>query len=316
MFLSVIVATYNRAQTLQKTLESILNQKTLGAFDFEIILVDNNSNDNTKEIVEALKKKAGGRLRYFFEPKQGKAFAINKGIGEAKGEILAFTDDDAVVDELWLWNIFECFKVHRCDGLGGRILPEYPQGTPQWIKDHSRKLSGPIVYYDYGEDNKKFEKPMLEFLGANFAFTKNVFEQFGVLRTDIGPGSGINLGEDTEITNRLLRARKSLYYCGKAVVWHPVDPQRMRLQYLARWYKSLGRYYVRVDGNSLPEKGLVRYWGIPRYLIREIILGFGAIPLTLSDKGKLLDVWKRLFINVGRAQEIQRIASNKGRYNE
>src|SRR3989344_1998109 len=286
MFLSVIVATYNRAQTLQKTLESILNQKTLGAFDFEIILVDNNSNDNTKEI------------------------------GEAKGEILAFTDDDAVVDELWLWNIFECFKVHRCDGLGGRILPEYPQGTPQWIKDHSRKLSGPIVYYDYGEDNKKFEKPMLEFLGANFAFTKNVFEQFGVLRTDIGPGSGINLGEDTEITNRLLRARKSLYYCGKAVVWHPVDPQRMRLQYLARWYKSLGRYYVRVDGNSLPEKGLVRYWGIPRYLIREIILGFGAIPLTLSDKGKLLDVWKRLFINVGRAQEIQRIASNKGRYNE
>src|SRR3989338_5901430 len=129
MFLSVIVATYNRAQTLQKTLESILNQKTLGAFDFEIILVDNNSNDNTKEIVEALKKKAGGRLRYFFEPKQGKAFAINKGIGEAKGEILAFTDDDAVVDELWLWNIFECFKVHRCDGLCGRILPEYPQGT-------------------------------------------------------------------------------------------------------------------------------------------------------------------------------------------
>ena len=188
--LTVVIATYNRCQLLPRVLSGLLDQKINGDFDFEVLVVDNNSSDKTRQAVELFMPSFNGKLRYLLEPQKGKAFAVNRAVKEAKGDIFVFTDDDVVLDKDWLFNIVECFKQFDCDGLGGRILPGYPPETPLWIKENADLLLGPIVFYDYGEDVKPYQKPMFEFLGANYAFKKSLFEQYGCLHTHIGPGRG------------------------------------------------------------------------------------------------------------------------------
>ena len=310
--ISIIIATRNRGGSLKKILDSLLSQKNDGSFEFEVIVVDNNSTDGTKATVESYLPKFNeatlARLKYLFEPIKGKSCALNKGIKEAQGDITAFTDDDVVVDSQWLSQIVRCLEQYPCDGVGGRILPFYPKETPQWITDNKHLLSGPIVFYDQGELSKKYEKPMLEFLGANFAFRREVFNQCGLFRTDLGPGTP-RIGEDTEFVNRLLKEKKVLYYCGNALVWHPVDVKRMNLRYIAKWNITLGRYRVLGDDQGKIPEHLTYYFGVPRYLINEIMHnGLRAIT-TIFNKPEFLKAWKQLFINLGKAMEIRRIYS-------
>src|SRR3990170_7260878 len=100
-FISVIIPTYNRCHDLKNTLNSLLRQRIIDDLDFEIIIVDNNSNDQTSDLVKGYIERFHRELKYFFEPKQGKLFALNHGIDEAHGNILAFTDD-CIIQEDWV----------------------------------------------------------------------------------------------------------------------------------------------------------------------------------------------------------------------
>lgn len=305
MLLSIIIATRNRCRDLEKIFESIVAQEISGGFDFEIIIVDNNSTDGTKGVVEKMQGRTSRKVRYFFEPKKGKSYAINAGVGQAEGDILVFTDDDTVADRQWLLNIFECFRAYGCDGVGGRILPVYPPQTPAWIKENSKLLRGPIVNYDYGEEVLPYAKPIVEFLGANMAFRKEVFREFGLFNVNLGPGLA-KLGEDTEFVKRLIRGRKSLYYCGKALVWHPVDDKRMSLRYIAHWNRELGKYRFIIDENSAVDESLKCACGIPCYLIRQIMTDGAKLVCYIFNRGQFIKVWIRLSINLGKAQEMRK----------
>src|ERR1700757_4351034 len=103
--ISVIVCTYNRCDELALTLESLANSLLPPPTVWEIIVVDNNSNDKTKEAVELFVRRFPGRFRYLCEARQGKSYALNAGIRDARGEILVFTDDDVVVEATWLDNL-------------------------------------------------------------------------------------------------------------------------------------------------------------------------------------------------------------------
>lgn len=116
--ISVIICTYNRHESLKDTLNSLITQERDGSFDYEVIVVDNNSNDETKRIVNAYELQANDKLKYLFEPKQGKSYALNRGILESRGEAIAFTDDDAVADRNWVREIWLTFKMFNCDGVG------------------------------------------------------------------------------------------------------------------------------------------------------------------------------------------------------
>ena len=210
----------------------------------EIIVADNNSGDDTKRVVEKYVSQFPERIKYLFEPRQGKSYALNRGIQEAKGDILAFTDDDVLVDPYWLAHLVECFEKYGCDGVGGRVVPVYPDQTPQWIRDNSVKLAGIVVVADYGEETKPYGKPMDPFIGSNYAFKRKVFNDCGLFRVDLGPGARA-MGEDTELIERLSAKGYSLYYCGAAVVRHPVDLGRLRLDYIAKWHMALGRFAAR-----------------------------------------------------------------------
>ena len=308
--LTVIIATYNRCHLLPGVLKSLLDQKMNDTFDYEILLVDNASNDQTRQAVDSFLPLFKNRLRYIFEPKHGKAIAVNRAITESRGDILIFTDDDVVVDGYWLINIAECFRQYGCDGLGGRILADYPRHTPAWIRDNADILAGPIVLYDYGEEIKPYAKPMYEFLGANYAFKKLLFTECGYLRTEIGPGAG-TLGEDTELVNRFVKAGKKLYYCGKAVVWHPVENSRMNLQYIGKWNAGLGRYRFIADEQKKIDLSLVYWSGIPRYLILKMIRNLVRAAVHIFNKREFLLAWIDLCRNWGKAAEIRKIYLQK-----
>ncbi|MBN1870655.1 MAG: glycosyltransferase family 2 protein [Candidatus Omnitrophica bacterium] len=299
--ISIIIATCNRSSSLRNVLTDLAGLKDCESITYEIIVVDNNSKDQTREVVEEFQKKMPGKIVYMFEPRQGRSIALNLGIEQAKGKILAFTDDDVKVDPHWIKNVKEGFEKYSCDMIGGRILPYYYPDTPQWLKDNSHQLFGPIVQCDYGSEDKPYDcVKMREFVGANIAFKKSVLDECGGFRVDIGAGQGLN-GEDTEMFQRLYQRKKQLYYCGSVLIWHPVEKNRANLRYLAGWFMRTGRFRVRIG--TFDNEPLVHWGGVPRYLFRAIPVEMVQMLLNFYDRGKFLKFFSRFFIMIGGAKE-------------
>ena len=120
---SVVVATYNRCEIMPGTLESLINQE--GDTAYEVIVVDNNSTDDTRNVINKLRTKRGyEKLTYHFEEKQGVSHARNRGIAAARASIIAFTDDDIRPASNWIKSISEAFrKFPEADCIGGKVLP-------------------------------------------------------------------------------------------------------------------------------------------------------------------------------------------------
>ena len=119
---SVIVCTYNRASSLAQTLESLEKQVVRPGTEWEVVVVDNNSRDDTRAVVEG-RQRNWPRIRYLFERAQGLSNARNCGIRAARGEILLFTDDDVCPEPDWVQRILDGMALHECDACGGYIAP-------------------------------------------------------------------------------------------------------------------------------------------------------------------------------------------------
>jgi len=306
--ISVIIGTCNRPDLLKKALISIAQQKTDGSFSFEVIVVDNSPSGAMGSAVNAVSDQFRGNMHYFHEPKRGKSYALNHGIKEAKGNILAFTDDDIIADRSWLLTLSQAFDKYGCDGVGGRVLPVYPPETQQWVKDNAVQLAGGVVIYDYDKLDFPYTNKVYPFIGANFAFKREVFDDCGNFRTDLGPGMPA-MGEDTEITERLAARGKKLYYCGNALIWHPVDLNRLKLKPMAKWHISLGRYAARMEIEN-KVKISSYFLGIPRYLFRGVIVDAGAILVTWVDRMKFLNAWRSFFRKIGMIREYRSRTEN------
>src|SRR5450759_1349913 len=131
--ISVIICTYNRANSLADTL-LCLTKQSYETVNWELIVVDNNSNDNTKEIISEYSKKLPN-LIYKFEPQQGLSFARNLGIHSAHGAIIAFTDDDVLPEFDWLIQIQNNMEKYNCDACGGYIAPKWEAPPPPWLTE-------------------------------------------------------------------------------------------------------------------------------------------------------------------------------------
>src|SRR6266540_2548384 len=121
--ISAIICTYNRANSLQKTLKSLEDLVVPANLSWELIVVDNNSRDDTRAVVEGFARTARFPVRYVFAGRQGLCHARNTGITVARGEVMAFTDDDVTVDPCWLWHLKRTFDQCDCMGVAGRIVP-------------------------------------------------------------------------------------------------------------------------------------------------------------------------------------------------
>jgi glycosyltransferase involved in cell wall biosynthesis len=259
MNISVILCTYNRCRSLARTLDSLAVQQLPDSVDWEVIVVDNNSKDQTREVVEEFCGPHSGRFRYLFEPQQGLSHARNAGIREARGDVLAFTDDDVTLDPKWLLNLTSALRDGTAVGTGGRILPEQTFVPPRWLSVNQKHALAPLAIFDGGASPYQLADPPF---GANMAFQKKMFEKYGVFRTDLGRcGESLISNEDTEYGRRLLTAGEPLRYEASAIIYHPVTENRMEKKYFLAWWLGKGRANIRQLAAPLNTKWQVA--GVP-----------------------------------------------------
>ncbi len=245
MRVSVILCTYNRCRSLSNALISVAKSVMPATIEWEILVVDNNSTDQTREVANRFCQLYPEHFRYLSEPRQGKSYALNSGICQANGDILAFVDDDVTVQPDWLQQLTEPLIEGDWAGCGGRILPEPGYSPPPWLA-----LQGPLsqlgalcAYFDQGDSPGLLSKPPV---GTNMAYRRKMFEKYGSFREDLGPRPGNELrSEDTEFGRRLMAARERLCYVPSAVVYHEINENRVRKEFLLSWWFDFGRGFIR-----------------------------------------------------------------------
>jgi glucosyl-dolichyl phosphate glucuronosyltransferase len=265
MNVSVIICTFNRGESLSQTLASVIRSKVPAEVEWEIVVVDNNSTDHTKELVTDFSKRHPRWITYMFEPRQGKSFALNAGIRVARGEVLAFTDDDVVVEDTWLWNLAQPLAAGNWAGAAGRVVRQWSCPPPCWLRLEGKykKIGWALVSFELDQEPGALP-PSSPPVGANMAFRKEMFAKHGAFRSDLGPQGGdistpTGISEDSEFGYRLAWAGERLRYEPSATVYHPAAQERLTEEYFLQWWFTRGRYGARFGRQRNPLYGIP--WG-------------------------------------------------------
>jgi glycosyltransferase involved in cell wall biosynthesis len=216
MRFSVIICTRNRAASLRDTLEAVFDQTPNKDINYEVIVVDNGSTDSTKqliaEFIATLPDRHHDNLKYCFEVQPGLSYARNRGLEEASGEIIVFTDDDILPESIWLEQIRQEFvsdpELHL---FGGRVLLASPKLQPV-----------SIITSETAQTHTSPEA-CASVIGANLAFRREVFDEVGNFDVRLGAGSFFSGGEDVEFLYRAMRTGYKLRYAPSATVYHNHD---------------------------------------------------------------------------------------------
>ena len=266
MKISVILCTYNRCRSLEKALASVSLSTMPNSVEWDVLVVDNNSHDQTRAVVENYCQKHPKHFRYLFEPHPGKSYALNSGIREANADVLAFMDDDVEVDPNWLHNLTAPLNNEQWAGTGGRILPESAFTPPRWLDTSGRYGLAPLAMFDLGMDACELREAPF---GTNMAFRKEMFAKYGGFRTDLGPQPGSQIrNEDVEFGDRLLAAGERFGYEPAAVVYHAISQSRLNKGYFLAWWFDKARADVRQFGT--PKDAKWRISGVPLNLLRRL----------------------------------------------
>jgi len=265
--ITVILCTHNRARSLAAALESIVTQTLRQNVGWEILVVDNNSSDETRQVVDDFRGRYPERVRYLFEPQQGISHARNSGVRNARGDILTFIDDDETAEPEWLQNLTANLFGGEWAGAGGRILPIWTCARPSWLSDDSSLTSAPLAMFDAGSEAGELTQSPF---GANMAFRREVFDLCGGFRTDLGrAGKSLLSGEDSEFGRRVMAAGRRLRYEPSALTYHPVEEYRVKREYFLQWWFNKGRSDIRESRNRSESAQL---FGVPLRLIRSLII--------------------------------------------
>jgi glycosyltransferase involved in cell wall biosynthesis len=262
MKLDVIVPTYNRDQMLAKTLDSLLSARVPAGMEVRITVVDNNSKDETRRVVEEWQAKAGGRLGYVFEPKQGRSHALNAGIAATAGDLVGMIDDDEEVDATWYETVHRVFSQGGVDFIGGPYVPNWGAEPPSWLP---MDYCGVIGWVDGGDAVARYDDQFPGILmGGNAVLTREVLEKVGPYATELGRTKGNLLsGEDRDMHRRLLASGATGYYVPDLKIYHYIPPERLTRRYFRRWSFWHGVSMMAVDGINPISASYVL--GVPRW---------------------------------------------------
>lgn len=299
--ISAVICTYNRAHILEGAIESLIHQDADPEL-FEILVIDNNSSDNTAEIAKKFENYEN--FRYIFEPKQGVSRARNRGCKEARGEYIAYLDDDAKADSEWIRNIFTIISSQNSPCvIGGPIYPFYLTEKPDWFLDKYEIRT-------FG-NKPRYLKSDEYFSASNIIIVKTILEQFDGFDINSGPkGEIFVLGEETFLQNKIregLKMSDIFYYSPELKIYHIVPQEKMTVKHFIKRRFMVGQssLYYRFGNVSLlkrmilplPLIGIIFLMGIiallrrPFYRYREnwiaecldpIIMGLGLFTECLG----------------------------------
>jgi glycosyltransferase involved in cell wall biosynthesis len=282
---SVVIATYNRAHLLVETLRSLDAQHVPPTLQWEIIVVDNNSSDRTKETVRRFGETSSVAIRYEFEPRLGQSFARNTGIEAAKGALILFTDDDILPDRTWVSGMLSALTIDRLHGVGGRVLPQWEAALPGWLSARPDLLSWLALVEEDTPCLLEYPlSPTRRIVGASMAFRREVFEEFGLFKTSLGHRGRRFYGqEEVEFIHRLLLKGLRVGYDPSVVVHHRLGASRLRKSFFVRRYfdHACGQARHMPSGSEAEVLG-VRPWRF-RHLLRSAGEALVHTALRRSD---------------------------------
>ncbi len=266
MDLTLLVCTFNRSGDLRELLETALAQETDGTFTYEVLVVDNNSTDETRAVVDAFLSRGDGKVRYLFEGRQGKSYALNTGLAATHGAIVNITDDDFILPPDWAMRIVKTLRDHPdCSFVGGKILPLWQGEVPAWL---DREMWSPIALVDYGDRQRSVDSDnALCLIGCSFR--KTDLEAIGGYRSDLSVSKNLIGGvEDVEIVQRLVKSGRVGLYVPEIACRHKVQARRMTKAYYRRWHLGHGRFYALLRDEDF-ERSTARLFDVPAHMYTQ-----------------------------------------------
>ena len=282
---SVIICTYNRVAYLPRTLEALASQ-TVPCQDFEILLIDNNSRDNTPEVCRDFQEKHPElNFRYLVESRQGLSFARNRGIDEAQSDVLIFIDDDAFAAPDYLQNTIRFFEsTPDAAAAGGRIYPLFESKRPDWLPDILMSLMSVI---DLGDQVCLFKKKFP--IGANMSFRRKTIQAYGNFNVKLGRrGDNLEGAEEKDLFLKIIAAGEKVYYIPDAIVQHVIPEKRLSFDHFRRQAIAGGFLFslLQKPVPGMPEMGR-KLGDVPRVLAHAPLserLAPGYISLVCEQR--------------------------------
>jgi glycosyltransferase involved in cell wall biosynthesis len=273
MFVTVAICTFNRAESLRRTLDSLAAMGVPEDLEWEVLVVNNNSKDHTDAVIDTFADRLP--IRREFEPQPGASRARNRAVDVAKGDYFVWTDDDVVVGRDWLAAYADAFRRWpEAAVFGGPIRPRYEEPVVEWVAESEALLGAPYCIRDLGNDHIPLSVAGNRLpLGANFAL--RAAEQRAVrYNPELGPGPGTQRrGEELDVIERILQSGAIGYPVPAARVEHCIGHERQTVTYLARYFAGAGEmdgYFEQQNGR---QKGPLLF-GVPRWLWRGLIEGW------------------------------------------
>jgi glycosyltransferase involved in cell wall biosynthesis len=267
---SVVMCTYNRGDLLPGAVDDVIAQSHPQTPPFELLVVDNNSTDSTRAIVERAETR-DGRIRYLRETKQGLSHARNAGIAAARAPLIAFTDDDVRVGPDWLATIMRTVRAHPgVSVVGGRVLPIWPAPPPSWL---TPRHWGPLALVDYGEQPVRVDADNpLCLVGANLAIVRTAFDLVGGFSADVQRvRDSVGSSEDHEFLLRLFGAGGFGIYDPGIVIHAAVQPDRLECVYHRRWHTGHGHFHAVMRPEYLERSNTGRLFDVPAHMYRSAL---------------------------------------------
>ena len=307
------MCTFNRGQLLEPAIASVLAQCE-PAPPFELIVIDNNSTDATRDIIERAAAR-DPRVRYLFEPRQGLSHARNAGLEAAAAPLVALTDDDVRASPDWIAAIVRAFdESPDADFVGGRVLPRWPSPPPSWLtRDHW----APLALIDYGDTCLPVTRnTALCLVGANVAFRRSAFDRVGVFSAEFQRvKEGIGSIEDHEFQLRLLRAGRTGLYDPRITLHADVQPDRLDRAYHRRWHHGHGHFHALLRSEEMERTRAGTVFGVPAHLYRQALVDLwsSARALLVADMERAFrhELRLRFFCGFFRTRQRQRHDSER-----
>ncbi len=283
--ISAVICTRNRGRRLCLALESLLRQTDIEPDSAEVVVVDNHSTDDTREVAESFRSRMPFRYQIVEEPEVGLSRARNRGLKVASGDVVAFLDDDAVASERWLAAHLAAYSfAERVGGVMGRILPEWEAERPDWLDP---ALEPFLTIVDHGETPFLLDRPGLTPVGANMSFRRAALEEAGGFDPDFGFGGTLGIPhEETEISHRLTRDGWVLVYWPDAAVRHGVTADRLTWQWFRRRILAQGRGDFFLDARLYGPFRAIKRLGLGSWLRGAFLAVVALADLAVGKRAR------------------------------
>jgi glycosyltransferase involved in cell wall biosynthesis len=220
MKISVCICTYQRPVLLKRLLEALPALQTNGLFSYEVVVTDNDEGGSAREVVEEFAKGSQLHVTYSVEPRQSISYARNRCLERAKGEYIAFIDDDEFPADDWLLRLFETCSGQKVAGVLGPVRPHFDSEPPAWL------IKG--RFCERPEHETGFVMPWPETKTGNVLFDKGIVKGIDpIFLPEFGAGSG-----DQDFFRRMMEKGHKFIWCKEAVAYEVVPPSRWTRQYL------------------------------------------------------------------------------------